>query len=297
MLFVGGLGGLAAAVGLAYALLLGRGPVEVPAAPPPPTAPAPVELRIAAVVGDATVVRGAERIAARAGELLRPDDRIETAGDGRVELAAGEAYAVGLDGGARIEVKQIADELSRFRLESGLATARVRHDPRRAVEIEAAGAVARTRGGDLAVAATGEVAAVGVTRGEAEFTAGGETVIVRAGEQSIARAGGKPLPAEPIPRSLLLKVSWPGERVTNQQRFVVRGRTNPGAVLLVDGERVEVGPDGTFARVVYLREGTQKLRVRARDVGGRLEEVASPPVVLDTRAPEARFDTRGLWGK
>jgi hypothetical protein len=32
-------------------------------------------------------------------------------------------------------------------------------------------------------------------------------------------------------------------------------------------------------------------------VAGRRQSEKSPPVILDTRAPDAEFDTRDLWGK
>ena len=69
-------------------------------------------------------------------------------------------------------------------------SARVQDDPARAVEIEGApDAVARTRGGDVTVARSGSVVAVGVRSGRAEFSAAGETVALAGGQQSEARAG------------------------------------------------------------------------------------------------------------
>ena len=45
---------------------------------------------------------------------------------------------------------------------------------------------------------------------------------------------------------------------------------------------------------VVLREGRQRLAARAHGVAGAAT-VEGPTVVLDTRAPDARFDTRDLW--
>jgi hypothetical protein len=100
-----------------------------------------------------------------------------------------------------------------------------------------------------------------------------------------------------MPRSLLLKVDWPSARETNRRRIVVTGRTTPGALVSVRGERVRVGPDGAFTHVLFLREGEQTIEASARDVAGRRERSRSQPVVLDTRAPDTRFDTTDLWGK
>jgi hypothetical protein len=48
--------------------------------------------------------------------------------------------------------------------------------------------------------------------------------------------------------------------------FIVGGKTEPGAVVEVNGEQVKVGPDGTFTKTVQLtREGLSFIEVRARE--------------------------------
>jgi hypothetical protein len=136
---------------------------------------------------------------------------------------------------------------------------------------------------------------VGVTAGQADFEAGGRIVTLRPGEVSRAEPGQPPSPPVALPRSLLLKVDWPAARETNRRKLVVQGKTTPGAILTLGGQRVVVGPDGRFSQVVFLREGAQSLDAVARDVGGRVERSRSPTVVLDTRAPDVRFDTDALW--
>ncbi len=284
---------LVAGAALAYRLLLGPEPGSAPLASPP-APPAPVRLAISAAAGEVTIVRGGARMRASPGDELRPDDAIETAAGGRVELAGG-SYQVALEEAGRFDVQEITAELSRFRLAAGLVSARVRDQPGRAVEIEAApDAVARTTGGDVAVSRSGNVIAVGVRRGTAEFRAAGEAVIVREGEQSVAAVGKAPSAPARIPASLLLKVSWPEERPTNQRRIVVSGRTAPGAIVVLGGERIEVQPDGRFTHVILLREGRQRLSARAVGIAGAATS-EGPAMVLDTRAPDARFDTRNLW--
>lgn len=285
---------LVAGAAIGYRLLLGPEPGRPQ--PPPPPPPAPEGLTVARATGEVTVVRGGVRARAAPGAALRPDDAIETAPGARVALAGG-SYEVTLEEGGRFDVQEITAELSRFRLGSGLVSANVQDEPGRAVEIQAApDAVARTTGGEMAIARSGEVVAVGVQRGAAEFRSAGKTVPLKAGEQSLAFAGKRPSPPTPIPASLLLKVSWPTERATNQRRIVVTGRTVPGAVVVLGDERVVVQPDGRFTHVVVLREGKQKLAARAHAVGGSAQS-EGPTVLLDTRAPDASFDTRDLWQK
>ena len=64
--------------------------------------------------------------------------------------------------------------------------------------------------------------------------------------------------------------------------------------MLVGDARVDVGPDGRFTHVIVLREGRQRLSARAHGVAGSAS-AEGPAIVLDTRAPDARFDTRDLW--
>jgi hypothetical protein len=288
------LAALAVATAAGYRLLLGPEPGARPGGEAP--RPAAVPLAVGTVSGAVTVVRGGVRTAAAVGTELRPEDAIETAVGARVEVAGG-GYRVTLEEGGRFDVQEITAELSRFRLGAGLVSAKVQDDPRRAVEIEAApDAVARTRGGDVAVARSGQVVAVGVRRGAAEFTAAGATVALRSGQQSSARTGETPSRPAALPASMLLKVNWPAPRTTNERRMVVTGRAAPGSVVVVGDERVQVDSDGSFTHLVVLREGRQTLTARAHGVSGSTES-RGPVMVLDTRPPDARFDTRDLWVK
>jgi hypothetical protein len=282
---------LVAGTALAYRLLLGPEPGRVTPAAAPAAAPV---LTVSRASGEVTVLRGGVRTRVAPGAELRPDDAIETGPGARVALAGG-TYEVTLEEGGRFDVREITAELSRFHLAAGLVSASVQEERGRAVEIEASsGAVARTTSGEMAMARSGNVVAVGVQRGTAEFRSAGQAVLLKQGEQSVAAAGGKPSAPAPIPASLLLKVSWPTARATNQRRIVVSGRTAPGAVVLLGDERVDVQPDGRFTHVVVLREGRQRLTARAHAVGGAAQ-AEGPIVLLDTRAPDARFDTRYLW--
>jgi hypothetical protein len=285
---------LVGGAGLAYRLLLGPEPGRTVS--PPAPAPTPVRLTVSRAEGEVTVVRGGVRTRLAPGAELRSEDAIETAPGARVALAGG-SYEATLEESGRFDVREITAELSRFHLAAGLVSASVLEERGRAVEIEATGgAVARTTSGDVAVARSGEVVAVGVQRGTAEFVSAGKAVLLKTGEQSVAAAGRSPSPPAPIPASLLLKVAWPSERATNQRRIVVTGRTAPGAVVLLGDERVDVQPDGRFTHVVVLREGRQRLSARAHGIGGAAQ-VEGPIVLLDTRAPDARFETRDLWRK
>lgn len=295
-LFAGAIGAMAAAVLLAWWLFFGRGPAldaGAPAAPPPPV------VQVTRSAGEAWLTRpGEPRVPLVPGTALREWDAIETAEGSEVELGLRDGFQLILGGAARFDVRELARELSRFRLDDGLAEATVTPGSGRTVVIESSeDASVRTGGGRVSVAASGGRVAVGVAEGEAQMGSGGQIVAVRAGQFAVAEAGRAPSAPVPLPRSLLLKVEWPQERATNRPRVVVRGRTSPGAVVTLGGERVRAGPDGIFTHVLHLREGSQVIEATARDVAGRVERARSPPVILDTRAPDTEIDTRNLWGK
>ncbi len=296
ILFAGGVVLLLAAAGLAWWLWLGRQPV--PAARPP--APAPVErLAAASVSGEVRLRRpgAAGPVTLRGGEQLQPDDEVETGPGAAVQLAAGESYRVNLEENSRFAVREITAELGRFRLAEGLMSARVRDDPARVFEVEAGPqALARTRGGDVSIAASEAGAEVAVRSGQAEVASAGRSVVVHPGERAMVVAGAAPGDPTPIPASLLLEVNWPRVEATNQRRLVVTGRTEPGALLAVDGQPVRVGRDGTFRAVLYLKEGRQKLSATARDAGGHSRRDQSGQILLNTRGAPAEFETDRLWG-
>jgi len=295
-LFAASLAVIGGAVLAAWWIFFGRGPAAE--GTPPPPASEVQRIQVTRVDGVAWLTRpGAPRVPLAAGAELKGSDAIETADDGSVELGADDGFRVLLDGRARFDVREIAREISRFRLDEGLAEAKVTPGSGRVVVIESSDdASVRTSGGRVSVAASGGRVAVGVTEGEAQLGSGGQIVAVRAGQFSVAERGGAPSTPVPLPRSLLLKVDWPSPRETNQRRMVVTGRATPGSLVSMGGERVQVGPDGVFRHVLVLREGEQTIEAVARDVAGRRER-RSHPVVLDTRAPDTQFDTRNLWGK
>jgi hypothetical protein len=65
-------------------------------------------------------------------------------------------------------------------------------------------------------------------------------------------------------------------------QVIVRGKTEPGALLSVEGNRIDVYDDGTFTSVIPLRRaGTQKLVFVAQDVAGNSTRVERS-VTVDT---------------
>ncbi len=63
--------------------------------------------------------------------------------------------------------------------------------------------------------------------------------------------------------------------------FIVGGRTEPGSVVEVNGEPVQVAADGSFTKTIQVtQEGWSFIEVRARDAGGN-ETVVNPRVFVE----------------
>jgi len=265
VVFLGAVASLLAIAGVGYGVELGSTP-QLPAPAPPEASPdaRPPPLVIVAARGPSRIWRGGQVgfRDARAGESLLPDDVVETGADASVELEAGERYRVAIEESTRLAVRDLTDELSRFRLATGLVSASVGEDPARTVEVESGGAVAETHGGDVWVARAGEVATVSVLRGEATLRSAGRAVTIGPGEQAQATASDPPGDPVPIPSSLLLKVASRGPGSADEKRLVITGRAGPGALVAVEGRPVPVAADGTFRRVLYLRDGRDRIAFR-----------------------------------
>jgi len=61
----------------------------------------------------------------------------------------------------------------------------------------------------------------------------------------------------------------------------VKGRTEAGAALSVNGERIEVRPDGSFNEFLTLSSGPQEVVLRATGTSGGVAELRRPVVVPD----------------
>ncbi|MDQ3265544.1 MAG: FecR domain-containing protein [Myxococcota bacterium] len=286
------------AIPVGYLYFLGE---DAPPPPPPrvaaPLAPRPTELRLSEVSGKVEIRRAnGEWEEARAGEALKTSDAVRTGESSHAVLLGGERYEVKLESGTEVSVDELTESISRVLLGSGMATARVKGEAKHTFEVKAQGsdAVARTRAGTFTVSnnANGTVA-VGTKEGEVEFTGAGKVVIVRAGQQSVIRPGHGPSDPAAIPTSLLLKVRWPTTRELAKKKLVLTGTVEPGARLEVAGQPITVDGSGQFSIPVRLAEGRNTLKVRARSVGGLMEESTSE-VNVDTTPPSMGVD-KDLW--
>jgi hypothetical protein len=301
--FVAGLLVIAGLIPLAWWLTLREPPVSPPPpvlvvdAAPPDAAPGLPQLKLGAATGHVQVRHGdAGWVDAQQGEVLAANDGLRTDDGSTAELLGGEFWEVRLEPGTEIGVGELSASISRLLLESGMAHATVHGGGRHTFEVRAAhsDALASADGGAFTFATNGKgTVAVGTASGEVLFSAGGRVVIVRAGQQSLARPGQAPTPPAAIPSSLLLKVALPAKDVINTPRVVVRGTSEPGALITIDGHVITPDAEGHFSSTVTLKEGVNQVRVNARGVGDGVSQSVHR-LELDTNVSAPVID-KNLW--
>jgi hypothetical protein len=300
LVFALGVAGVMLAVVLGYVFILGA--EHAPPTPPPAAVPAlPVgaaELARASGVVEIRLGSGEWRVV-RAGARLEPDTEVRTGISGTAALTYGDGLDVELSADSEVRLQMLEASRARFQLRAGRVVADVRPESGRVVQVGVrdSAATAETRDGRLHILTDGSGSMqAAVTRGSASVSALGKRVEIPAGYQTSIRPGHAPLPAMAVPTSLLLKVKWPPESETKKRRHLVIGTANPGARVRIGGTTVSADPQGRFRAVIELREGDNRLEVRAVDVTGRTEMQRSPPIRLDTRGPSHAFDTDpGMW--
>jgi hypothetical protein len=276
-------------------------PPPPPVATPAPEVKKPLELEITEVSGTVEVLHadGTWR-AATVGTALRQNERVRTQDGSYAMLIGGEAVEVRMDPGTEVSVEQLTESVSRLLLSNGMATAVVRPGRRHTFEVKAANADAVARleqSGAFTMSNNGRgTVAVGTREGEVTLLGQGKVVIVRAGYQAVIRPGQAPSEPAPVPSSLLLKVDWPADRTRRERELVVRGQTDPGSRVEVDGVAITPDAQGRFERKVVLREGRNTVDVHAVGVG-RIEQRERREVVVDTTPPPLKPDTQDIWNQ
>jgi len=127
--------------------------------------------------------------------------------------------------------------------------------------------------------------------GEVKLTSNGGDTVLAAGQG--ARVVGNAVPVrEAVPRSVLLKVAWPDQKVTREINVTLHGEADPGAVISVNGLETAVGSDGRFVAVVPLLPGKNRVSVTSTDRFGRTAD-AEETVRVERRAPPVHAEHEG----
>ncbi|RMG14136.1 MAG: hypothetical protein D6729_14130, partial [Deltaproteobacteria bacterium] len=231
-----------------------------------------------------------------AGTVLGPEDAVRTGAGGRARLVSGQTV-IEVEPGTDLAVAELSRDLARLLLGVGMVTADTQEGAGAvAIEVDGTDVATRAEDGRYTVASDGKgTVAVGASRGEVEVSAKGKAVVLRGGEETLVPPGEAPQSPRPAARSLLLRVAWPEKGETNKRRLVLRGRTRAGALVFVAGRPVVADAGGRFRVPLELREGPNRIDLRAKDVSGNEARPTTRRIVVDTRGAKAHFDTRDLW--
>lgn len=275
---------VAALFGVAYWVfrsLLWESPAPAPPVPPP--TPPPASQPSSAPAGEGAVVaatrgqvellaHGASWSAARVGARLGPDDAIRTGAGAEADLRLGERSTITVAERTQLAVREVAEAAQPLTLRRGRITADWKEGERRlVVEDESGKVVAATKAARFSVLAAGETFAVATETGVVNLDAAGSQVEVKEGQTSRVEKGASPSPVQPIAKELLLKVAT-AQRVGAEICAVIKGSTEPGAQVFVDGEPVAIDAEGSFSVSVPSRAGREGVRVTTRDAAGRERE-------------------------
>lgn len=221
-----------------------------------------------------------------AGTRIGVSDGVRTPGDGEAELSVD---------GVRVKIHE-RSELRLTAARAGVLRASVRGrvesevqrgKGRVALQVEGSDAVAESEGGHFFVTSQGQSAVVAATSGEVSLSSGKARVQIREGQA--ARVANQEIgPPVAALKRVLLAVRWPGDK-TNRALVPVAGRVAAGSRVYVQGEPVEVTPDGEFHADVKLHDGRQRIAVVTVDPFGR-QRADSTEIVRDRSIPQVQID-------
>ena len=270
-------------------------PAPAASVPAPAYAPmaGPVSVDLSQAQGDVQVRRGT---GAPWGPVQLPlslgfDDSVRTGVGGAATLKVGRDGTIQVRERTEVSVRQLLADRARFRLERG----RIGATPGQtaiAVESSGSGAVAEATTGSFAVFTDGRgLVAVVAEAGEVKLKSNGGDTVLAAGQG--ARVVGNSAPVrEAVPRSVLLKVAWPDQKVTREINVTLHGEADPDAVVSVNGLETAVGSDGRFVAVVPLLPGKNRVSVTSTDRFGRTAD-AEETVRVERHAPPVHAEHEG----
>jgi hypothetical protein len=217
------------------------------------------------------------------GDALARQESIRTDESGHAVLRIGKTAQVQIAPRSQFAVAEITRTVARARLTEGRISAEVYGEGAGKLKIETVGsdAVAQTAQGTVDVLADGSgQMTVAARKGFVLLSARTKTVVVQAGYQAIAGRDAPPSEPAPAPPSLFLKVGELPSRLQRERTATIKGNTTPGAVISINGVRMQSDATGEFVAKVDLREGENRVVVTAEDAAGHLETVNLAPVTV-----------------
>ena len=254
-------------------------------------APAP-RLGVTAVEGTVERRRGQVSTPLAVGDLVECADVVYTARGSSVELRhASAGVVVSMAGATRVRLDELSPTDTRLTLEQGRLRATAGKARALAVSASGGDTNARVVDGSFAMQATpgGDVQVFAHDR-PVVLRARDERLEVAAGDGAMVAPGQAPRRV-PLPRSLLLKVRWPTQRVQREHEIVVAGVTAPGALVEADGASAFADRAGRFSLRVPLREGANRPHLVSEDLAGRRRAAKASGVIrVDSSQPTIQHE-------
>jgi FecR-like protein len=233
--------------------------------------PQPEGAMVVAVTGEVFRLspgKGASALAV--GQRLLPEESVRTARGAHTDLMVGDRSRLTVAEGTQLTVRQLTEKMHRFKLSRGRIAVDYQADGERVLRVEGqGGAVAEAQAARFGMLSTGAAVAIAAETGTVRLTAQEHTVAVSAGTQAVALHGQPPSSAEPIARTLLLKIAAaPPAPIDAELCADVRGRAPTGAEVMVEGAPVGLAADGSFHVRVPNTPGRRSVRLVVRDAAG-----------------------------
>jgi hypothetical protein len=270
----------AAVVGVLLTLGLGGGALLLRSMRPEPSAPAaPPRREVRVLSADAGAQRsspGGGWTPVRAGDVLAVAHSVRTGAGGTLEIELDRSSRVTVAERTEVTVRELTAAAQRVGLLRGRIAVDVQPDGTRVLRVEdrSGSILVSASAGRIGVVAAPDALAVVAEEGRATIESAGSAVEVAAGQQSAAWRGQKPVAPAPVPRELLMRVV----RAVEARRVAVCAVVEVGfaAEVLVDGEPVDVPPDGRLALRVPPSERRRGVELLVRDARGRVRREQVP---------------------
>lgn len=232
---------------------------------------------------------GADWRLAEKGDLVRSGDELRTESDSTALVHWGQDNYVAVTGGTQVVFRKMSmlpakkTESLSAELSSGKIYAQVNSSSGAVsnMKVKAPGLYVSTREGAMSVSSDAkDVTQVECLSGTVSLSTGGggEQALESGQKTSYSKSG---IPEEPTALSSLdrmnfgvlqssvppsVEVYWPvGDMSTETAILPIRGRTDVGNFVLVNGKRVEPGKDGFFASSIDLEAGKNDLEIKVVD--------------------------------
>lgn len=230
------------------------------------------------------------------GDRLGLNESLRTGPASSAKLQVDERSRFELAEDGELSVRDLTETVHQFQLRGGRIQVDYQPSGQRVMRIETpdAKAVAEARSGKFGVLAAGKVVSVAAVTGSVKLTARDQSVRVGPGQTSSASDTWGPLDPRPIPKAILLKVVDPDKRIVSARHVTVRGRTDPGAQVRINGKLARVDEKGRFKTRVPLKEGTNRIVIKSLDASGRQQIHDLGEIISDPSAPVEQMQID--WG-